>query len=107
MQLPVRAYALPLVLATAGVMLAGVATTAPAQVAVAHRESHATHYRTVRVDGVDIFYREAGPADAPGRRGYAAGPRSPPRRGRRRRRFAPAATGGPAAGGEIFMADPP
>ena len=23
------------------------------------------HYRTVKVDGVDIFYREAGPADAP------------------------------------------
>jgi pimeloyl-ACP methyl ester carboxylesterase len=25
----------------------------------------ATHYRTVTVDGLDIFYREAGPADAP------------------------------------------
>jgi pimeloyl-ACP methyl ester carboxylesterase len=24
-----------------------------------------THYRTAKVDGVDIFYREAGPADAP------------------------------------------
>ncbi|SRR5579883_825823 len=24
-----------------------------------------THYRTVKVDGIDIFYREAGPADAP------------------------------------------
>jgi pimeloyl-ACP methyl ester carboxylesterase len=23
------------------------------------------HYRTVRVDGVEIFYREAGPAGAP------------------------------------------
>jgi pimeloyl-ACP methyl ester carboxylesterase len=23
------------------------------------------HYRTVRVDGVEIFYREAGPAAAP------------------------------------------
>ena len=23
------------------------------------------HYRTAKVDGVDIFYREAGPADAP------------------------------------------
>lgn len=26
--------------------------------------SSATHYRTVTVDGLDIFYREAGPADA-------------------------------------------
>nr|AIS92922.1 alpha/beta hydrolase family protein [Stigmatella aurantiaca Sg a15] len=25
----------------------------------------ATHHRTIRIDGVDIFYREAGPADAP------------------------------------------
>ncbi len=25
----------------------------------------ATHYRTVQIDGLDIFYREAGPADAP------------------------------------------
>jgi pimeloyl-ACP methyl ester carboxylesterase len=24
-----------------------------------------THYRTVAIDGVDVFYREAGPADAP------------------------------------------
>ncbi|MGA8570414.1 MAG: hypothetical protein WB580_21685, partial [Candidatus Binataceae bacterium] len=24
-----------------------------------------THHRTTRVDGVNIFYREAGPADAP------------------------------------------
>ena len=24
-----------------------------------------THYRTAKVEGVDIFYREAGPADAP------------------------------------------
>jgi pimeloyl-ACP methyl ester carboxylesterase len=25
----------------------------------------ATHYRTVQIDGVDVFYREAGPMDAP------------------------------------------
>ena len=24
-----------------------------------------THHRTIKVDGIDIFYREAGPADAP------------------------------------------
>jgi pimeloyl-ACP methyl ester carboxylesterase len=27
--------------------------------------SAAIHYRTVKVDGVDIFYREAGASDAP------------------------------------------
>jgi pimeloyl-ACP methyl ester carboxylesterase len=27
--------------------------------------AHVTHHRTTRVDGVNIFYREAGPADAP------------------------------------------
>jgi hypothetical protein len=25
----------------------------------------ATHYRTVKVDGLDVFYREAGPKNAP------------------------------------------
>jgi pimeloyl-ACP methyl ester carboxylesterase len=28
-------------------------------------ESRVIHYRTAKIDGVDIFYREAGPADAP------------------------------------------
>jgi hypothetical protein len=28
-------------------------------------------YRTVKIDGVDIFYREAGPKDAPAIRVYA------------------------------------
>ena len=27
--------------------------------------SAATHYRTAMIDGVSIFYREAGPKDAP------------------------------------------
>ncbi len=26
---------------------------------------HTTHYRTVEIDGVEIFYREAGHLDAP------------------------------------------
>ena len=69
MRLPFPTHALtlprPILLSTAGVMLAVAATSASAQVAVAHRESRATHHRTIRVDGVDIFYREAGPADAP------------------------------------------
>ena len=42
--------------------IAGLATTAcgdtPAAVPT-------VHYHTVKVDGIDIFYREAGPADAP------------------------------------------
>src|ERR1700722_17294633 len=29
------------------------------------RQEHATSYRTVQVDGLSIFYREAGPKDAP------------------------------------------
>lgn len=29
------------------------------------KDVSATHYRTVRVNGLDLFYREAGPADAP------------------------------------------
>lgn len=28
-------------------------------------ESAVTHHRTMKIDGIDIFYREAGPADAP------------------------------------------
>ncbi|MET0595669.1 MAG: alpha/beta fold hydrolase, partial [Polyangiaceae bacterium] len=30
-----------------------------------HRDSEVTHHRTVRIDGVDVFYREAGPKTAP------------------------------------------
>jgi pimeloyl-ACP methyl ester carboxylesterase len=31
----------------------------------AHQDDSAVHYRTVEIDGVDLFYREAGPANAP------------------------------------------
>jgi pimeloyl-ACP methyl ester carboxylesterase len=24
-----------------------------------------THYRSIAIDGIDVFYRESGPADAP------------------------------------------
>ncbi len=65
MQRRFRSHALPLALATAGAMFVALPTTAPAQLAVAHHESRVTHHRTTRVGGVDIFYREAGPADAP------------------------------------------
>jgi pimeloyl-ACP methyl ester carboxylesterase len=33
--------------------------------AASRGESAPTHYRTVRIDGLDLFYREAGPTDAP------------------------------------------
>jgi hypothetical protein len=32
---------------------------------VGHFEEHSTTYRTVQIDGLSIFYREAGPKDAP------------------------------------------
>lgn len=38
------------------------AQTQPAVVAAAETT---IHYRTARIDGIDLFYREAGPADAP------------------------------------------
>ena len=38
---------------------------APAQRAGQHAAIPVVHYRTAEVDGVDVFYREAGPADAP------------------------------------------
>lgn len=44
------------------------AVASTAEVTPAHRASTApvtVHYRTVKVDGLDIFYREAGPKDAP------------------------------------------
>lgn len=46
---------------------AGTTTSAaPATVAAtATAATPAVHYRTVKVDGLDIFYREAGPKDAP------------------------------------------
>lgn len=47
-----------------GVGCAG-ATRAPNRTASASVEIARTHYETVAVDGVDVFYREAGPVDAP------------------------------------------
>jgi len=63
MQLPYRADALPLLLAVTSALAAP--ASAPAQTTIARSESRVTHHRTTRVDGVEIFYREAGPADAP------------------------------------------
>ena len=38
---------------------------APAECGAQQAAIPVVHYRTAKVDGVDIFYREAGPADAP------------------------------------------
>ena len=62
-----KSLVLPLLL---GAALATVAAprwsaTAHADSAVSGSRPATTHYRTAKVDGVDIFYREAGPADGP------------------------------------------
>jgi pimeloyl-ACP methyl ester carboxylesterase len=50
---------------------AALAQTAPAEAAAQpvsaarHARDSSVHYRTVEIDGVNVFYREAGPADAP------------------------------------------
>ena len=41
------------------------ATSGPSQALADQAVAPVTHYRTVKIDGLDIFYREAGPADAP------------------------------------------
>src|SRR6266446_4591517 len=40
-------------------------TTVLDQGSTVARTASMTHYQTLKVDGVNIFYREAGPADAP------------------------------------------
>jgi pimeloyl-ACP methyl ester carboxylesterase len=44
---------------------AGPNIRAQAPVPLVSNDDSAVHYHTVKIDGVDIFYREAGPADAP------------------------------------------
>jgi len=62
-----RTTASLLLLATAfaapGLALAGDAASPPSVTTVSHE--HAVHHRKLNVDGVEIFYREAGPRDAP------------------------------------------
>lgn len=63
---PLGAYAVS-VLAIAAALI-GVAPTeahSPPQASAARSSALQTHYRTAQVDGIDIFYREAGPHDAP------------------------------------------
>ena len=54
----VRAAALLLASALFGTT--GAADTPQAEPTAIRSDSAATHHRTIRVDGVDIFYREAG-----------------------------------------------
>ena len=42
-----------------------VSPAAPSDSQALHPESAVVHYRTAQIDGVDLFYREAGPPDAP------------------------------------------
>jgi pimeloyl-ACP methyl ester carboxylesterase len=59
-------FALSLLLATAGALATVPATAAPTGPAPAAAKAPAVvHYRTATVDGVKIFYREAGPANGP------------------------------------------
>src|SRR5688572_11612723 len=56
-------HAAVLILAAFGALPA--AALAQSQQSAVRADSSVTHYRTTKVDGVDIFYREAGPTDAP------------------------------------------
>ena len=58
----------PALLASAVLFVAGASSLAAAESAApetAHSDSHPIHYRTLEIDGVDVFYRDAGPRDAP------------------------------------------
>jgi pimeloyl-ACP methyl ester carboxylesterase len=58
-------------LAAAGLLMVSLSSETAAQTSSAaaapasQASSPAVYYRTVKIDGLDIFYREAGPADAP------------------------------------------
>lgn len=67
MKLSFPAYAAVSVLAIASALLviAPASTRAQSQPSATRPETALTHYRTTQVDGIDIFYREAGPPGAP------------------------------------------
>ncbi|MEK1871819.1 MAG: alpha/beta hydrolase, partial [Rhizobium altiplani] len=61
-----RSLIMCLMLATASMTAATVVSAFPAQATTDVREAPVPiHYRTAKIDGLDIFYREAGPGDAP------------------------------------------
>ncbi|MEW4401694.1 alpha/beta hydrolase [Agrobacterium tumefaciens] len=60
-----RALAI-LLLASASIFTSPSATKAFAETSAITQQAPATvHYRTVKIDGVNVFYREAGPSDGP------------------------------------------
>ncbi|MDP9811151.1 pimeloyl-ACP methyl ester carboxylesterase [Rhizobium tibeticum] len=61
-----RSLIMCLMLATASMTAATMVSALPAHAATDVRETPVPiHYRTAKIEGLDIFYREAGPADAP------------------------------------------
>jgi pimeloyl-ACP methyl ester carboxylesterase len=52
-------------LSSSSMTIVAQAGTAPTESAAAQPATAVVHYHTVNIDGVDIFYREAGPTDAP------------------------------------------
>ena len=60
-------YAAISILAMVGALPAALPQSAHAQMQLpgGRADSAVTRYRTTEIDGIDIFYREAGPADAP------------------------------------------
>jgi pimeloyl-ACP methyl ester carboxylesterase len=56
---------LPLLLAASALAPMAHAAAAAAPAAITRPAPPVVHYRTAKVDGVEIFYREAGPVDAP------------------------------------------
>lgn len=58
-----------LLLASASIFASAPASIAFAETTVITQQAPATiHYRSMKIDGVNVFYREAGPADGPRRR---------------------------------------
>ena len=51
--------------AALGLIAGSAPAPASADAASIRPDSAVTRHRTVKIDGIDIFYREAGPADAP------------------------------------------
>ncbi|PDT21173.1 alpha/beta fold hydrolase [Rhizobium hidalgonense] len=54
-----------LMLATVSIAPLSQAVAAAKQVAITQQVPEVVHYRSAKIDGVDMFYREAGPADGP------------------------------------------
>jgi pimeloyl-ACP methyl ester carboxylesterase len=60
---PVKAFFYSMILAAQALASANAASSEPAQSSTS--VSSSVHYQSVKIDGLSIFYREAGPKDAP------------------------------------------